>query len=123
MIAAALPQATTAEVLAPVRATLRAMAFDPALPPLTGIAPDLGLAPNRHWVPASALVSGEALDDLLDHAKQRWRATAHAAAALAWKSYSFWLALPAVIGYAVARRVPLLRPDGVLVTWSARQPC
>lgn len=51
-----------------------------------------------------------ALDHLLDAAKQRWRASPHAAAALAWRSYSHWLAMPVVLSWALARRVPLVDP-------------
>jgi hypothetical protein len=114
--------APAADPLAPIRATLAAMAARPDLPSLNGIAPDLTVRDQTGWTPATALVSGEALDDLLDTAKQRWSATPHAAAALAWKCYSYWLALPAVLGYAAARRVPLLRPEGVVARWSSRQP-
>jgi hypothetical protein len=108
--------------LAAVRATLNAMATRTDLPPLAGLAPGLTVTDTRGWTPATALASGEALDDLLDTAKQRWRATAHAAATLAWKCYSYWLALPAVLGYAADRRVPLLRPEAVVVRWSTDQP-
>jgi hypothetical protein len=74
------------------------------------------------WTPATGLVGGAAVDDWLDTAKQRWRGTPHAAAALAWKCYSYWTALPAVLGYAVARRVPMLRADAVLARWSPHPP-
>jgi hypothetical protein len=67
------------------------------------------------WMPASALVTGARLDDLLVAAKQRWGASPHAAAALAWRSYTYWLALPVVLGWATARRVPLVAPEDVLV--------
>ena len=113
---------TVADPLAPVRATLRAMAEQPGQPPVNGLVPGLLVDDTEGWVPATALVTGEALDDLLDTAKQRWNAAPHAAAALAWKSYTYWLALPAVLGYAAARRVPLLRPEGVLARWSPRRP-
>jgi ferric iron reductase protein FhuF len=68
------------------------------------------------WLPASTWTAGGArLDDLLDAAKQRWGASPHAAAALAWRSYTYWLAMPVVLGWATARRVLLLDPDDVLV--------
>lgn len=91
-------------------------------PALTGLVPGLTIHETDDWVPASALTSGERLDEMLAAAQARWRATPHAAAALAWKSYTYWLALPAVLGYAAARRVPLLRPQHVLVRWSDHQP-
>ncbi|HEY8473124.1 MAG TPA: (2Fe-2S)-binding protein [Natronosporangium sp.] len=66
------------------------------------------------WLPAESFIAGgDRLDDLLDAAKQRWGASPHAAAALAWRSYTYWLALPVVLGWATARRVPLLDPDDV----------
>jgi hypothetical protein len=114
--------AATADPLAPVRETLRQMARRPDIPAMRGIAPGLTVADPTGWVPATDLVSGAALDDLLDAARRRWHAAPHAAAALAWKCYSFWLSLPAVIGYAAARRVPLVRPSGVVVQWHTRQP-
>jgi hypothetical protein len=113
---------TAADPLAPVRAALRAMAAQSDRPPLSGLAPGLTVDDPDGWVPATALVSGEALDDFLQAAEQRWNAAPHAAAALGWKSYTYWLALPAVLAYSAARRVPLLRPDGVVARWSAHQP-
>ncbi len=114
--------ATAADPLAPVRATMRAMARRPDLPPLSGLAPNLVVHDLDGWVPATALTSGEGLTDFLDAAARRWNAAPHAGAALAWKCYVYWLALPAVLGYAAARRVPLLRPDDVVARWSAHQP-
>lgn len=108
--------------LTPIRATLRHMASRRDIPSMQGIAPDLTVTDPAGWVPATDLVTGERLDDLLDAARIRWRAAPHAAAALAWKCYSFWLSLPAVLGYATVRRVPLVRPGGVLVQWSTEQP-
>ncbi|MEJ3742293.1 IucA/IucC family C-terminal-domain containing protein [Actinomycetes bacterium KLBMP 9797] len=100
-----------ADPLAPVTATLRAMFGTDALPAL---APGLLVADEAGWRPATELTSGDRLDELLDAAKQQWGAAPHAAAALAWKSYTYWLALPPVLGWASARRVPLLDPDSVL---------
>lgn len=113
---------TAADPLAPIRATLQAMAARPDEPPISGISPDLTIDGRAGWRPATEVVSGRALEALLDTAQRRWRASPHAAAALAFKSYSFWLALPAVLGFAAARRMPLMRPDGVMLRWSARQP-
>ena len=108
------------DALEPVRDTLRMMAAD-ASRPMRGISPDLA-AHGSGWVQATALTSGDALDDLLAAARIRWQATPHAAAALAWKAYTYWLALPAVLGYTGVRRVPLLRPDAVRVRWSTTAP-
>jgi hypothetical protein len=107
--------------LAPIRATIRA-AFGADLP---GLAPGLvvpAATAVNGWLPATALVDGSRLPDLLDAAKHRWRAAPHAAAALAWKAYTYWLALPAALGWAAARRVPLLHPDDVLVHIEDHRP-
>jgi hypothetical protein len=89
--------------------------------PMRGISPDLA-AYGACWVPATELTSGDAVDDLLAAARARWQGSPHASAALAWKAYSYWLALPAVLGYTAARRVPLLRPDAIQVRWSTTAP-
>jgi len=114
--------ALAADALAPIRETLRHMAARPDIPPLAGIEPDLVVTDPTGWVRATELVSGDALDDLLATAARRWQAAPHAAAALAFKCYSYWLSLPAVLGYATVRRVPLLTPDAVLVRWSDERP-
>jgi hypothetical protein len=101
--------------LAPITTTLRSMFGTDDLP---GLAPGLvvpSVADHSVWMPATELTSGARLGDLLEAAKRRWQASPHAAAALAWKSYTYWLALPAVLGWASARRVPLLDPANVLI--------
>jgi hypothetical protein len=68
----------------------------------------LGLNPPfGGWVPATALTRPEGLAILLKAASHRWNAPPHAAATLAWKSYSYWASLPVVLSWAAARRVPL----------------
>jgi hypothetical protein len=111
----------TADPLAPLLATLTRLDG----PARTGLSPSLRLPGlDGGWVSAHELLDPDspALDDLLDTAKQRWRAAPHAAVALAWKCYSYWTSLPAVLSYAVAQRVPLLTPDVVAVRWSHHQP-
>ncbi|MPZ26640.1 MAG: hypothetical protein GEV12_09325 [Micromonosporaceae bacterium] len=91
-------------------------------PATGGFAPGLLVpAGAPGWTPASALLAGGFLDELLVAAKQRWNAPPPAAAALAWRSYTYWLALPAVLGWATNRRVPLLTPDDVLVQITHRR--
>ena len=68
---------------------------------------------DLRWTPAIDLVNGDAIDELLNAAQRRWPADAHVAAALAWKSYTYWITLPAVIGYIAGRLVPDVRPDNV----------
>jgi hypothetical protein len=110
------------DALEPVRQALRQMAGRTDIPPMQGVAPGLVINDAAGWAPATELVSGAALDDLLETAGRRWQAAPHVAAALAWKCYSYWLSLPAVVGYATVRRVPLMSPDAVLVRWSAQAP-
>jgi hypothetical protein len=85
-----------------------------------GLAPGLVVPDPAGWTPARDLISGERLDDLLDAAARRWQAAPHAAAALAWRSYTYWLAMPPVLGWAAARRVPMLDPDDVLVRFDGQ---
>lgn len=106
--------------LAPVTATLRSMFGTDELPGLTR---GLLVHDEAGWMPASVLADGSELPRLLDAAGRRWRGgSKHAAAALAWKAYSYWLALPVVLGWASARRVPLLRADDVLIHFEDKRP-
>jgi ferric iron reductase protein FhuF len=84
------------------------------------LAPDLLVRDTTGWRPSTDLI--EDLDLLLGAASRRWNAQPHAAAALAWKSYTYWLARPAVLGFASARRVPLLTSDNVLVHFNDPHP-
>ncbi|WP_184957088.1 ferric iron reductase [Paractinoplanes abujensis] len=88
---------------------------------LPGLAPDLVVHDTTGWSPASTLAGGH-LDTLLESSRRRWNAQPHAAAALAWKAYTYWLALPAVLGYASARRVPLLTADNALIHFDDPRP-
>ncbi|MDR7279921.1 hypothetical protein [Catenuloplanes atrovinosus] len=110
-----------AEPFAPITATLRA-AFGAAYP-LPSLLPGL-LAHRRPdgWISGADLITGDALPSLLDAARRLWHAQPHAAAALAWKHYTYWVALPAVVGWAGARRVPLLRPADTLIRVDDRAP-
>ncbi|MFG1606033.1 IucA/IucC family C-terminal-domain containing protein [Actinoplanes sp. NPDC049265] len=88
---------------------------------LPGLAPDLLVTDPSGWRPTAEL-RGHSLDALLDSSRRRWNAQPHAAAALAWKAYTYWLALPAVLGYASARRVPLLSAHDVLMHFDDPRP-
>ena len=105
--------------LAPITDTLRAM-FGTSTQ-LPGLAPDLLVTDPARWRPAADL-TGTGLDTLLESSGRRWNAQPHAAAALAWKAYTYWLALPAVLGYASARRVPLLTAQDVLIHFDDPRP-
>ena len=108
----------TVEPLAPVVATLSALQSRHGEDSLQGLAPGLVVSSAPGWHSVSDLD----VTDLLAAAALRWSAQPHAAAALAWKCYSYWVALPAVLGFAASRRVPLMTPDHVLVRYSAEQP-
>lgn len=108
--------------LAPVNATLAMMRARYGDVSLQGLVPGLVADPADGWVSAGSLLAADGSGALLAAARERWQALPHAAAALAWKCYSYWAALPAVVGYAAARRVPLMSADRVRVHFSARQP-
>lgn len=105
--------------LAPITATLRVM-FGTSTE-IPGLAPDLVVTDPTGWHPAATLAT-DRLDQLLDRAGHRWKAQPHAAAALAWKTYTYWLTLPAVLGWASARRVPLLTSADVLMHFDDSRP-
>jgi hypothetical protein len=110
--------------LAPVVHALAAMRARHGDGAVHGLRPGLVVDDPDGWVRATALIEGgpAILDDLLDAAKQRWSAPTHVAAALAWKCYSYWVCLPAVLGWATARRVPLVNAGNILVRYADRQP-
>ncbi|BCL14724.1 hypothetical protein GCM10017556_24630 [Micromonospora sagamiensis] len=116
---AVIPPRAIVAPLAPVTTTLRAMFGTDDLP---GLAPGLLVDDEYGWSPATTLVDGTHLPALLTAAAHRWGGTPHACAALAWKSYSYWAALPAVLGWASARRVPLLDPADVLLHFEDHRP-
>ncbi len=91
--------------LSPLSVTLSAMGSLPGLanPLIVGSSPD--------WTPASSL----SVDELVAAARERWGAAPHAAATLAWKSYTYWVAMPAVLGWAIARKVPVVDASNVMV--------
>ena len=83
---------------------------------------EMGGAKAGGWTPATRFADGSALPALLAAARDRWGASPAAAAALAWKSYAYWLTLPAVIGYAAAGRIPDLSAGNVLVRVPGASP-
>jgi hypothetical protein len=99
--------------LAPVTATLHAMFGGVQV---RALAPGLIVPEQPGWSPAAEL-TGPGLSSLLESAGRRWKAQPHAAAALAWKAYTYWLALPAVLGWASARRVPLITAGNVMMSF------
>ena len=83
--------------------------------PVHGLVPGLVVTDPAGWTPAGRFADGSALPGLISAAQRRWGASQHAAAALAWKSYAYWVALPAVLGYASAARVPDMSAGNVLL--------
>ncbi len=108
--------------LAPIIATLDTVRALRGKAPVHGLAPGLLVDDPAGWVPATSFADGSALPALLDAARERWAASPHAAAALAWKSYAYWLSLPAVVGYAAAGRVPDMSAGNVLVRLHGAPP-
>ncbi|MDT5037194.1 MAG: hypothetical protein QOE03_2379 [Micromonosporaceae bacterium] len=114
--------AVSAAAIGPLAPVLGALSAMTGQYPVHGLVDGLYLTERAGWVPAERIVSGDGFDDLLDAAVRRWDAPPHVAGALAWKCYAYWVSLPAVLGYATARRVPLLVPSQVLVRYVDHQP-
>lgn len=108
-----------AAAYAPITATLRSMFGTDLLP---GLAPGLVITDERGWQTAGTLIHDGAIGDFIAAAVTRWQGSRHACTGVAWKAYSYWLALPAVLGWASARRVPLLDPADVLVDFADHRP-
>jgi hypothetical protein len=119
LLATALPAGADDTPLGPLRATIAA-AFGAQAP--KNLAAQLVVADAPGWISACAVADGTRLPDLLAVAGRRRRAPPHAAAALFWKAYTYALSLPAVVGWACARRVPLVRPADVLIGLSDPLP-
>jgi hypothetical protein len=102
--------------LSPLTVTLSALASR------QGLADPLIVTNPDGWIPAADLVSGTALPALFAVAERRWDAAPHAAATLAWKSYTYWLTLPVVLSWATNRRVPLVDPQHMLVRFDTGSP-
>ncbi|MFC9974752.1 hypothetical protein ACFVH6_28000 [Spirillospora sp. NPDC127200] len=100
----------TVEAAAPLAALLRDAAdrrgaplgTEPSL--LAGDAPGL-LAAADPRLPGA----------LTANAAARWDAPPHIAAALAWKGYAYWTALPVALGWSLNRRVPLFSAEATMV--------
>lgn len=92
--------------------------------PLRGMRPWLdGMeAPAGIDLPGSALADGSRVGELLADSARIWGGSPHASAALAWKTYCYWVLVPAVLGYISARRVPLLEADNFVFTISDDDP-
>ncbi|SDD83615.1 hypothetical protein [Glycomyces harbinensis] len=72
--------------------------------------------------PATELASGRRLDELMGAAAALWGGSAHANAALAWKTYCYWTVAPVVLGYLADRRVPVMDAANTVFSVSPRAP-
>ncbi|GAB4059429.1 hypothetical protein GCM10028775_70710 [Catellatospora paridis] len=110
------------DALRPLTVTLSAVRRRRGFTAVHGLADPLLVTDDEGWTPASRLLDGSALPALFDTAVQRWGAAPHAAATLAWKSYTYWVAMPAVLSWAAARRVPLVDTDSTLLRFGGDEP-
>lgn len=101
-------------VLDPIQSTLDAVRDRLGDGPVRGLVPGLVVADPRGWTPAGRYADGTALPGLISSAQRRWGTAPHVAAALAWKSYAYWVALPAVLGFATGP-VPDVSAGNVLI--------
>jgi ferric iron reductase protein FhuF len=92
--------------------------------PLRGMRPwlDGAKAPEGVHLPGSDLADAAAVGELLADSARIWGGSPHASAALAWKTYCYWVLVPAVLGYISVRRVPLLEADNFVFTISDDEP-
>ncbi|GAB3656767.1 IucA/IucC family C-terminal-domain containing protein [Glycomyces tarimensis] len=91
--------------------------------PLMGLRPWLdGDTVEGTELPGSALADGSRIKELLADSARLWGGSPHASAALAWKTYCYWVVVPAVLGYISARRVPLLEADNFVFTIADGEP-
>jgi hypothetical protein len=105
----------TFSALDPLLSTVDAMRDRLGEGPVHGLVPGLLVADPAGWASGGRFTDGGALPGLISAAQERWGASPHVAAALAWKSYSYWVSLPAVLGFATASRVPDMSAGNVLL--------
>lgn len=75
-----------------------------------GVAADLRPDPAVRWEPMCDFAEPPyaGLRAMVEQTAAMSRAPDHVAAALLWKTYAYWTALPVVLGWALNRRVPLV---------------
>ena len=98
------------------------LAAPPAVSAPGFIADRLAVADPSGWIPATELVNGERLESLFAIPRRLWAAAPHAAAVLAWKTYTYRLAQPLALAWTGAREVPLLSADNVLIKLAPQRP-
>lgn len=112
------------ELAAPLRSAADRVERRHGPHPLRGLRPwlDGAASPEGVDLPGSALADGSRVGELLADSARLWGGSPHASAALAWKTYCYWVLVPAVLGYVSARRVPLLEADNFVFTISEDEP-
>jgi hypothetical protein len=82
-----------------------------------GVLPGLTTFAGPGWIPSTELVREpyELLDRLIDDAADRRNVPRHVAAALLWKAYAYWHTVPMALGWALNRRVPIMRFEDTVV--------
>jgi hypothetical protein len=108
--------------LPPLAPVVDALAVMAQRYPVHSLVTGLVVTDESGWTPGSSLLDDAGLTAFLDAARRRWPAAPHVAAALGWKCYAYWASVPAVLGFATAQRVPLLRADDVVVRFADRAP-
>ncbi|WP_250031061.1 hypothetical protein [Paractinoplanes maris] len=101
----------------PVLAAIRA-AFGTSTR-LSGLAPDLVVTDPDGWHRAADL-TGAGIGLLAAAGQRHWPGPPHVAAALSWKAYSSWLAVPVAFTWVAAHRVARVAASDVLVRFDAR---
>ncbi len=101
--------------LGPLLSTVDAMRDRLGEGPVRGLVPGLVVGDPAGWTPGGRYADRSELPGLVSAAQRRWGASPHAAAALAWKSYAYWVSLPAVLGFATAARVPDVSAGNMLL--------
>ncbi|MCG5214553.1 (2Fe-2S)-binding protein [Streptosporangium sp. KLBMP 9127] len=76
-----------------------------------GVLPELRTPEVTGWTPATDLVREpyELLDGLVEDTATARSASRHVGAALFWKGYGYWHTVPMALGWALNRRVPVMR--------------
>jgi ferric iron reductase protein FhuF len=92
--------------------------------PIAGIRDWLHGGPPSDSVafPAAELAAGERVEELMGTAAALWGGSAHANAALAWKTYCYWTVAPVVLGYLAGRRVPVMDAGNTVFSVSQDDP-
>lgn len=78
-----------------------------------GVEPGLILDAEPGWTSAAELAREpyDTLNTWIDATARRWDAPRHVGAALLWKVYAYWHAMPMALGWALNRRVPIMPFD------------